>query len=74
MINCKERVVEANEYKDILYNRLFSLVNNILQPIESDTICITDEYIFVFMQDNAPCHKAECILEFLVENSISIMI
>ena len=25
------------------------------------------------MQDNAPCHKADCILEFLAENSIPVM-
>lgn len=31
------------------------------------------EITFVFMQDNARCHKANDVLEFLKENRVSIM-
>ena len=37
------------------------------------TIQVADENVFLFMQDNAPCHKAAEILEFLAENQIPVM-
>ena len=73
MIMCEEGGIGANEYEDILYNGLFSLVDDILQTTESDTIRVEDENTFFFMQDNAPCHKAECILDFLSENGVPVM-
>jgi len=73
LVVCDERGIGANEYEDILYDGLFSLIDDILQPTESDTIHIADESTFLFMQNNAPCYKAECILEFLAENDVSIM-
>ena len=73
MIMCEEGGIGANEYEDILYNGLFSLVDDILQTTESDTIRVEDENTFLFMQDNAPCHKAECILDFLSENGVPVM-
>ena len=73
MIICEEGGVEVDDCKDILYDGLFSLVDDILQPIESDTRYIADESTFVFMQANILCHKAKCILKFLAENGISIM-
>ena len=62
-----------NEYEDILYDELFSLIDNILQSLEFNSIQIADENIFLFMQDNARCHKTECILEFLQENHVPVM-
>jgi len=73
LIVCDEGGIGANEYEDILYDGLFSLIDDILQPPESDTIRVADENAFVFMQDNAQCHKAECILEFLQENHVPVM-
>src|SRR5271170_7879541 len=70
---CNEGRIEADEYKDILYDGLFSLIDDILQSSESDTICVTDENTFLFMQDNASCYKTHCILKFLKENHVSIM-
>ena len=65
LIVCNKGGVGANEYEDILYDRLFSLIDDILQLPESNTIQVTDENPFIFMQDKARCYKAECILEFL---------
>jgi hypothetical protein len=33
----------------------------------------TAENEFIFMQDNAPCHKAKAILGFLHENQVPVM-
>ena len=73
LIVCDEGGIGANEYEDILYDGLFSLIDDILQPPESDTIQIADENTFLFIQDNTPCHKAKCILEFLQENHVPVM-
>ena len=73
MIIYDEGGIEANEYKDILYNGLFSLIDDLLEPPEdADTIQVADENTFLFMQDNAPCHKVNDILEFLAENHVPI--
>jgi len=38
LIICDKCGVGANEYEDILYDGLFSLIDDILQPPESDSI------------------------------------
>ena len=73
LVFCNQGRFGADEYEDILYDRLFSLIDDISQPAESDTIQVADENTFVFMQDNAPYHKAECLLEFLAENHVPMM-
>ena len=73
-IVCDEGGIEADEYEDILYDGLFSLIDDLLQPQgHPDTICITNENILLFMQNNAPCQKSACVLEFLEENWVSVM-
>ena len=73
LVVCDKGGIGANGYEDILYDGLFSLIDDILQPSESDTIQVSDDNTFLFMQDNARCHKAHCILEFLQENRVSVM-
>ena len=74
LIVCDDGGIRADEYDDIIYDGLFSLVDDILQLREQpETIQIEDDITFLFMQDNAPCHKSTCILEFLAENCIPIM-
>ena len=73
LVVCDEGGIGANEYEDILYDGLFSLIDNILQPPESDTIQVADETTFLFMQDNARCHKATYVREFLQENHVPVM-
>jgi hypothetical protein len=72
LVICDERRTGADEYEDILHDGLFSHIDDIFQPLESD-IQVTDENTFLFMQDNAPCYKAECILESLQENHVTVM-
>lgn len=74
LIVCDEGGIGADEYEDILYDGLFSLVDDLVGlSEESNTSQIIDEIPYIFMQDNAPCHKATEILEFLAENEISVM-
>ena len=74
MIFCDERGIGADEYEDIIYDGLFSLVDDLLKlPEQPRTIQIVDETTFLFMQDNAPCYKSTCILEFLAENWIPVI-
>ncbi len=74
LIVCDEGGMGVNEYEDILYNGLFSLIDDLLQPPEDHaTIQVTDENTFLFMQDNASCHKAKEVMEFLAENHVPVM-
>ena len=66
--------IGANEYTDILYDGLFSLIDDLLQPPEDpDIIRVADETIFLFMQDNAKVHKATKVMAFLAVNHVPVM-
>ena len=71
LIVCEEGGIGAEEYEDILYDGLFSLIDDMLELEDPETIQVADEHTLLFMQDNAPCHKAKCILEFLEENHMA---
>jgi len=74
LIVCNDRRIEADEYEDILYDGLFSLIDDLLEPPEEPrTIQVADETILIFMKDNSPCHKSHKILKFLEENNIPII-
>jgi len=75
LLVCDEGAMGADEYMDILYEGLFSLIDDLLEPPEDPgTIQVADENTYLFMQDNAPCHKAAEVLEFLEENRIPVMV
>jgi DDE superfamily endonuclease len=68
----KKALVEMN--MRISYDGLFSLIDDLLQPPEdADTIQVADENTFLFIQDNAPCHKSKEVLEFLAEHHVPVM-
>jgi len=74
LIVCDEGGIGADEYEDIIYDGLFSLIDDLLKlPGDPETIRIADKTTFLFMQDNAPCHKSTCILDFLKENHVPVM-
>ena len=74
LIICDDGGIGADEYEDILYDGLFSLIDDLLEPPEyPETIQVATENTFIFMQDNAPCHRATEVLEFLEENHIPVM-
>ena len=71
---CDEGGIGADEYEDILYDGLFSLIDDLLEiPEDAEEVQVEDKTTFLFMQDNAPCHKATNILEFLEENHVPVM-
>jgi len=74
LIICDEGGIGANEYEDIIYDGLFSLIDDLLTPLEDpETIRVANENTFLFMQDNAKCHKVQEVLDFLEENQVPIM-
>ena len=73
MIVCDDEGIGADAYEDILYDRLFSLIDDILELPDDETIQVADENTFLFMHDNAPCHKAKAVLHFLAQYHVSIM-
>jgi Transposase/DDE superfamily endonuclease len=74
LIICDEEGIGTNEYEEIIYDGLFSLIDDLLEPPEDpETIQVADENTLLFMQDNAPCHKATEVLEFLAEHNVPVM-
>ena len=50
LIVCDERGIDADEYEDILYDDLFSLVDDSNKSSKDpETIQVVDENIFIFM-------------------------
>ena len=50
LIVCNEKAMGTNKYKDIIYNNLIWLVEDLLEPLEKpEMIWITDETTFLFM-------------------------
>jgi DDE superfamily endonuclease/Transposase len=74
LIVCDQGGIGADEYEDIIYDGLFSLIDDLLEPPEDPrTIQIASRNTYIFMQDNAPCHKSTDVLEFLRENRVPVM-
>jgi len=74
LIVCDEGGVGADEYEEIIYDGLFLLIDDLLQPPETpDIIQVIDESTFLFMQDNSKVHKVTEVLEFLTENHVPVM-
>ena len=66
--------IGSDEYMDIPYDRLLSMVDDLLQlPEGMDMVEVADENTLLFMHDNAPCHKTEDIHDLLQENNIPVM-
>ena len=74
LIVCEEGGIGSDEYEEILYDGLFSLIDDLLQPPEDpETIQVATDHTYLFMQDNASCHKSTEVLEFLRENRVPVM-
>jgi len=67
--------IGSDEYEEILYEGLVPMIEDILEaPQDSDTITVADENTFLFMHDNAPCHKTASVMELLQENNVPVMV
>ena len=70
----EQRGIGSDEYEEILYDGLFSVVDDLLMPLEgSDTIWVTDENTLLFMHNNVTCHKTPKVTAFIEENNIPVM-
>jgi len=50
LVVCHDKGIGADEYKDILYDELFLLIDDLLEPLEEPkTIQVTNETILIFM-------------------------
>jgi len=66
--------VGGDEYIDVLLDGLLSFVDDLRKSTEAgDTIVVQKESPFMFMQDNACCHKVKEVLDLLKEERIPIM-
>lgn len=71
-IVCENEGIRAKECEDILYDGLFSLIYDLLEPSEDPgTIQVATEDIYILMQDNASCHRSNEVLQFLEKHSAS---
>jgi transposase len=66
--------IGSDEYMDILLEGLIPTIEDLLTPENNDTIQVADENTFIFMHDNAPCHKTRDILDLLEESHIPTMV
>ena len=66
--------VGSDEYMDVILDGLLSFIDDLLAPPEDpETIRVREENAFIFMQDNAACHKTKEIMRLLEEEKIPVM-
>ena len=66
--------IRSKEYEEIIYDRLLSIVSDLLQlPEDHKTIIIVNSNSFLFMHNNVSYYKTENISQLLGENSTLIM-
>ena len=66
LIVCDIGEVNADVYLEILSEGVIEFINELLTLEEgSDTITVATDDAFLFMHDNAPCHTAKKVQQFL---------
>lgn len=67
--------VGGDEYLEVLLDELLSFVDDLGKSTETlETISVQVESPFIFMQDNARCHKVKEVLDLLKEEGIPVMV
>ena len=66
--------VNADRYLNVLHDGVVTSVNKMLTPeLGSNTITVATEDTYLFMHDNAPCHTAKKVTEFLKKRRVPTM-
>ena len=66
LIICDSGAVNADAYLKILSDGVVEFITELLIPEEgSDSIRVATDDAFLFMHDNAPCHTAKKVQQFL---------
>ena len=74
LIICDSGAVNADAYLKILSDGVVEFITELLIPEEgSDSIRVATDDAFLFMHDNAPCHTAKKIQQFLKLRCIPMM-
>jgi hypothetical protein len=74
LIVCETGSINADKYIDILNDGVITFVETLLEPaLGADSITVATEDTFLFMHDNAPCHKAAKVTKFLKKRRLPIM-
>ena len=74
LIVCEAGSVNADRYLEILEHGLITFVNDLFTlQSESDTITVVTNDSFLFMHDNAPCHTAVKVKQYMKRRRIPIM-
>ena len=74
LLVCETGGVNADAYLQILSEGLATFINELLTPDEgSDTIRVATDDAFLFMHDNAPCHTAKKVQQYLKNQRVPIM-
>jgi len=66
--------IDSGKYMDILLEGLIPMIDDLFTSDDSNTIKVANEDTFLFMQDNASCHKTCDILDLLEKNEILTMV
>ena len=74
LIVCEAGSVTADRYIEILNDGAITFVETLLKPEPgADSITVATENTFLFIHDNAPCHKAAKVTKFLKKQRLPIM-
>jgi hypothetical protein len=74
LIVCDNGAVNADAYLQILTEGLATFIDELFTPEEgSDTITVATDDAFLFMHDNAPCHTAKRVEQYLKVLRIPVM-
>ena len=74
LLPCDVGAINADRYLDILTDGVVSFVDELFAPEPgSDTITVASPDSYLFMHDNAPCHTATKITNFLKKKRIPVM-
>lgn len=66
LIPCDVGAVNSERYIQILEDGIVTFMDELLQPeLDTETITVATLDTFLFMHDNAPCHKAIRVTKYL---------
>jgi len=74
MIVCNTESVTVDRYIEILNNGAVTFIDELLTaPEDSDMIKVATPDSYLFMHDNAPCHTAIKVTQYLKKRHLQIM-
>ena len=73
-VNPNSGSVNADRYLEILENGALTFIEELLTLSDDpDTIAVAAPDAYLFMHDNAPCHKATKVTNYLKKRRVRVM-